>query len=116
MIKRIIKINNVTKILINFVTIIFFKLRDKFNLLNKRDFMFVSQRVEQLNIENNIMLYIVNVYIVIVQIRNVNSKKILFKNIKLKIVQKYKKKCYLTIVENVYLTTNFKNYKFAFRN
>ena len=42
LIKRVIKINNITKILINFVTIIFFKLRDKFNLLNKRDFIFVS--------------------------------------------------------------------------
>ena len=90
MIKRIIKINNVTKILINFVTITFFKLRDKFNLLNKRDFIFVSQRVEQLNIKNNIMSYIVDVYIVVVQIRNVNSKNVfLFKSIKLKIVQKY---------------------------
>ena len=86
-IKRVIKINNITKILINFVTIIFFKLRDKFNLLNKRDFIFVSQRVEQLNIKNNIMSHIVDVYIVIVQTRNVNSKNVfLFKNIKLKIV------------------------------
>ena len=86
------KINNVTKILINFVTIIFFKLRDKFNLLNKRNFIFVLQRVEQLNIENNIMLYIVKVYIIVVQIRNINFEFFLFKNIKLKIVQKYEKK------------------------
>ena len=39
------------------------------------------------------MSHIVDVYIVVVQIRNVNSKNIfLFKNIKLKIVQKYEKK------------------------
>ena len=92
-IKQIIKINNVTKILINFITIIFFKLRDKFNLLNKHDFMFVSQRVERLNIENNIIFHIVDVYIAVVQIRNVNFKNVfLFKNIRLKIIQKYEKK------------------------
>ena len=86
-IKQIIKINNIIKILINFITIIFFKLRDKFNLLNERDFMFVSQRVKRLNIKNNITLHIVNVYIVVVQIRNVNFENVfLFKNIKLKIV------------------------------
>ena len=70
-------------------------MRDKFNLLNEHDFMFVSQRVKRLNIKNNIMSHIVNVYIVVVQIRNVNSKNVfLFKSIKLKIVQKYEKKIF----------------------
>ena len=117
-IKRVIKVSNVTKISVNSVTMIFFKLRDKFNLSSERDFMFVSQRVERLNIENNIMLHIVDAYIVVVQIRNANSKNVfLFKNIKLKIVQKYKKKkCYLAIVEDAHLTANSKSHKSTSRN
>ena len=65
-IKRIIKVNNITTILTNFVIIIFFKLRDKFDLFDKKFFMFILQRIERLNIESNIMLYIVNAYIVVV--------------------------------------------------
>ena len=34
--------------------------------------MFISQRIDRLNFENNVLLYIVDVYTTIIQIRNIN--------------------------------------------
>ena len=65
-IKRIIKINDVIKISIHSIIIIFFKFRDKIDLSKDKNFMFVFKRVDQLNVENDIMSHIVDVYIVVV--------------------------------------------------
>ena len=117
-IKRIIKASDVIKISVHSVIIISFKLRDKFDLSNDKNFMFVFKRVDRLSVENNIMFHIVDAYIVVVQIRNANSNNIyLLKNIKLKIVQKYEKKeCYFVASKNAHLTANFDSHKSAFRN
>ena len=92
-IKRIIKINDVIKISIHSIIMISFKFRDKIDLSNDKNFIFVFKRVDRLNVENDIMFHIVDVYIVVIQIRNLNSNNVyLFKNIKLKVIQKYEKK------------------------
>ena len=117
-IKRIIKINDVIKISVHSVIIISFKFRDKIDLSNDKNFMFVFKRIDRLNVENDIMFHIVDAYTIVVQVRNVNSNNVyLFKNIKLKVVQKYEKeKCYFVVSKDVHLTTNFDNHKSAFRN
>ena len=117
-VKRIARASNVTKISVNSVTMMSFKFRGKFNLSSGRDFMFVSQRVERLGIEDGIMFYIVDVYIVVVQVRNASFKDVfLFKSIRLGIVQEYEEKeCYLAAVEDVHLTANSGSHKSAPRN
>ena len=96
LIKQQMKINDVTKILTRFYVIISFKLRDKFKLSNDKIFLFVLQCINRLNFENNVLLYIVNVNIIIMQIRNINVDDVfLSKNCRINIIQKYNEKdCY----------------------
>ena len=96
-IKRQMKINDVIKISTRFCVIISFKLRDKFKLSNDKNFMFISQRIDRLNFENDVLSYIVDVYTTIIQIRNINVDDIfLSKNCRINTIQKYEKKdCYL---------------------
>ena len=100
-------------ILVNSIITILYKLRDKFNLLIDKDFMFTFQRLKSLNFENDIFSYIVDVYISVMQVRNINLLTIyIFKNSKISVIQKYKKeKCYLTSEENVHFVANFKFHK-----
>ena len=65
-VKRIVKINNVIKILIHSIIIISFKFCNKIDLSNNKNFIFVFKRVNRLNVENDIMFHIVDVYIIIV--------------------------------------------------
>ena len=112
-VKRQIKVNDVIKISIRSYIIILFKLRDKFRLSNNKDFMFISQRIDRLDFENNVLSHIVDVYTTIEQICNINVNDIfLFKNCRINIIQKYKKKnCYLVNIEHAHLTIDFDNYK-----
>ena len=66
LIKRITKINDAIKISIYSIIIISFKFRDKFDLSNDKNFMFVFKRIDRLNVENDIIFHIVDVYIVVV--------------------------------------------------
>ena len=85
-IKRVVRFSNVIKILIKFNIVIFFKLRDN-NLFIDRDFIFVLKKINRLKSENDVLLYIVDVYIAIVHVININSKNIyLLKNSKLNII------------------------------
>ena len=96
-IKRLIKIVDDFKILINFIITIFYKLRNKIDLLIDKNFMFIFQRLKLLKFEGGIFSHIVDIYIKIIQIRNNNSKTVyIFKNNKINVIQKYEKKCYLT--------------------
>ena len=103
---------------INSIIIILYKLRSKFNLLIDKDFMFIFQWLKSLNFKSDIFSHIVDVYINVMQIRNINSSTIyIFKNSKINVIQKYKKKkCYLISEKNVYLVANFKFHKLIISN
>ena len=62
--------------------------------------------------------HIIDVHIVVVLIQNVNFENVyLFKNNKLKVVQKYEKKnCYLIDSKKTSLTINFDNHKSTRKN
>ena len=111
--KRMMRFNNVTKISTRFNITISFKLRDKNSLSTNRNFMFTSQRIDRLKIVDDVFSHIVNVYISIVQVMNVNTENVfIFKNSKLDIIQKYEKKdCFLVNQKNIDLATNFDNYR-----
>ena len=117
-VKRQIKVNDIIKISIRFCVIISFKLRDKFKLSKDKNFIFLSQSINRLNFENNVLLYFVNVNITIMQIRNINFDDVfLFKNCRINIIQKYEKNdCYLVNIEHVHLTIDFDNCKSTFIN
>ena len=112
------RINDVIKISTRFCVIISFKLRDKSKLLNDKDFIFVSQRINRLNFENNVLSHIVDVNTIVIQIRNINIDDVfLSKNCRINIIQKYNEKnYYLVNVEHAHLTINFDNCKSTFIN
>ena len=116
-IKRVVRFDKTIKILTKFNIVISFKLCNN-SLSIDRDFIFVSKRIDRLENKNDILLYIVDIYIAIVYIINVNLKNIyLFKNSKLNIIQNYKKKnCYLTKAKETSLATNFDSYKLILKN
>ena len=92
-IKRVIRVNEIIKISIRSIFTIFFKLREKNNLLIERDFMFTFSRIERLNSNENVFFHIIDAYTKMIQINNVNSENVyIFKNTRLKFVQKYEKK------------------------
>ena len=92
-IKRVIRVNEIIKISIKSIFTILFKLRDKNNLFNERDFMFTSTRIERLNQNENVFFHINDAHTEIVQIHNINFENVyIFKNTRLKFVQKYEKK------------------------
>ena len=66
LIKRLVKIINNFKILINFIITIFYKLRNKIILLINKNFIFISQRLKLLKFKSDIFLYIIDVYIKII--------------------------------------------------
>ena len=107
-IKRIARVNEIIKISIKSVTTISFKLRDKNSLFIERDFMFTSSRIERLNHDENVLSHIIDVYIEMIQIHNINSKNVyILKNTRLELVQKYEKKnCYLANAKYAHLTAN----------
>ena len=112
-IKRVIRINNNTKISTRFNIIISFKLRDKNSLFIDRNFMFISQRIDRLKFVDDVFSHIVDVRIFVIQIMNVNTKKIfIFKNNKLNIISNYeKKKCFFVNQKNANLIVNFDNHR-----
>ena len=92
-----IKTVNNFKISINFIITILYKLQNKIDLLIDKNFMFIFQRLKLLKFKSDIFLHIIDVYINVIQVRNNNSKTVyIFKNNKISVIQKYKKKeCYL---------------------
>ena len=113
LVKRLAKAANSLNILINSIITISYKLQSKFNLLINKDFMFIFQRLKLLDFKDNIFSYIVDVYINVMQIRNINLSTIyIFKNSKINVIQKYKKKkCYLISEKNVYFVANSEFHK-----
>ena len=86
LVKRVVHFNNVIKVLTKFNIAIFFKLRDN-SLFIDRDFIFVLKKINRLENEDDVLLYIVDVHIAIVHVININLKNIyLFKNSKLNII------------------------------
>ena len=116
-VKRQIKINDVIKISTRFCVIISFKFRDKFKLSNDKNFIFIFQRIDWLNFENDVLSYIFDVNTTIMQIRNINFDDVfLSKNCRINSIQKYEKKnCYLVNTKHVHLTIDF-DYKWTFIN
>ena len=80
--------------------------------------MFISQRIDRLNFENDVLSHIVDVNTTIMQIRNINFDDVfLSKNCRINIIQKYEKNdCYLVNIEHVHLTIDFDNCKSTFIN
>ena len=78
--------------------------------------MFHSKTFFNFDVENDVFIYIINVNMSMIQIRNVTSKiVIIFRHVKLKRIMNYEKKnCYLTSFENVHLT--IKSKKIMFKN
>ena len=111
--KRMICFSNVTKISTRFNIIVSFKLRDKNSFSTNRNFMFTSQRIDRLKIVDDVFSHIVNVYISIIQVMNVNIENLfIFKNNKFDIIQKYEKKNnFLVNFKNIDLTTKSDNHR-----
>ena len=107
-IKRIIRFNNVTKISTRFSITISFKLRDKNSLFVERDFMFIFQRIDRLNLVDDVFSHIVDAHIFVIQVMNANVEEIfIFKNSKLSIIQNYaEEECFLVNQKNVDLAAN----------
>ena len=111
-IKRLIKAVDDLKIFINSIITIFYKLKNKFDLLINKNFMFISQRFDRLKQKNDIFFHIVDVHIDVMQIRNIiNSTIYIFKNNKINVIQEYEKKCYLIREKNVHFAINFEFHK-----
>ena len=92
-IKRVVRVNEIIKISIKSITTISFKLRDQNSLFTERDFMFTSSRIERLNQDEDVFSHIIDAHIEMIQMHNINSKDVyIFKNTRLELVQKYKKK------------------------
>ena len=91
-------------------------MRNNSFLSKKRDYMFHSKTFFNFDVENDVFIYIINVNMSMIQIRNVTSKiVIIFRHVKLKRIMNYEKKnCYLTSFENVHLT--IKSKKIMFKN
>ena len=117
-VKQQVKINDIIKISTRFCVIISFKLRDKSKLSKNKNFMFLSQRIDRLNFENDVLSHIVDVNTTIMQIRNINIENVfLFKNCRINTIQKYEEKnCYVINIEHTHLTIDFDNNKSTFIN
>ena len=117
-IKQIMRVVENIKMSARFNTIISYKLRDKIILSIDRDFMFISQRIKRLKLNDDIFSHIVNVNINVVIIQNISNKKVFIsKNSRIDIIQNYEKKnCYLTSSKDNCLTINSDNHKSAIKN
>ena len=92
-IKRVTRVNETIKISIKSIFTIFFKLREKNNLFIERDFMFTFSRIERLDSNENVFFHIIDAHTKMIQINNINFENVyIFKNTRLKFVQKYEKK------------------------
>ena len=82
------------------------KFQKRFILVNK-DYSFHFILNAQFELNDNVFVYIIDINIIFVQIRNAIDKLcVLFKNIKIEQFRNYdEKNCYLVDVENYYLTT-----------
>ena len=107
--KRAIISKDTVTISTNSIKTMSFRLRDKQALSNDRDFMFIFKYIDDLDYESDVLSYIVDANIAVVQIRNTSDKSFfLSAKYRLDAMQEYKKEeCYITIFANIYLTTNF---------
>ena len=104
-IKKIVRANEIIKISIKFLIIIFFKFREKSTLFVDRDFMFHFVRIVKLNNEDDVLSHIIDAHIEVVQVQNTNFEDVyISKNSRFEIVQKYEKEdCYLVNFEYAHL-------------
>ena len=78
---------------------VFIQVRNNFKLSINKNYMFYSKVSFNLNSKNNVFIYIVDVNILIIQIRNIIYKAtIIFRYIKLKHVINFKKKMLFNFV------------------
>ena len=106
------RFGGIIEISTNFKSTIPFKIRNENGLPTKRDFIFIPKKNNQLGDDGGIIFHIVDSHTAIILIINTNTENVyLFKNNKLNIFQNYKKKCYLTNAENVFLTINSGNHQ-----
>ena len=112
-IKRVTRASNVTTIFVKSSTAILFKLREKEALSINRDFMFVSQRIDRLRNENDVLSHIIDVNTIVVLMQNVNFEDVfLLKFNKLDIIQDYEEKnCFFANSKKIVLTINFDCHK-----
>ena len=87
---------------------IFVKIKNK-QLLNDKNYFFLLTNESRLKIAKSFFAYIINVHLIVVQIRNlINKSIIIFKNKKVKQLQNFKKKnCFLALIENRHLVVKF---------
>ena len=93
---------------INNTKIMSFRLRDKQALLVDRDLIFISNYIDDLNHENDVLSHIVDANTTIVQIRNTSNKSFfLSAKYRLNTMQEYEEEeCYLATSANAHLTAN----------
>ena len=93
-------------------------MRDKIKLFVDRNFMFISQRIDRLKVNDDVLFHIMNVNIEIVMIQNANHEKIfILKSSRIDVIQNYeKKRCYFVATENVHLVVNFDSHKSTSQN
>ena len=105
-INRIMNIQHAIIISTHIIVEMFFKLKNFSKLFTEKNFFFQSNSVFfQLNKENDVMTYVLNVKIIFVHVRNAIDKSILLsRHIKLNRIINFKKKdCYATNIIDVYL-------------
>ena len=105
-IKRIIKNKQIVSLSSMFVINVSTQMRNNSILSIERDYMFHFEASFNFETKSDVFIYIIDVNMSIIQIRNVTSKiVIIFRHVKLKRIMNYEKKnCYLTSFENVHLT------------
>ena len=99
-----------------FVINVSMQIRDNATLSIDRDYMFHLKASFDFDSKNDVFIYIVDVNINMIQIRNATHKTIIiFRHVKLKRVMNYEKKdCYLTLSNDAHLT--IKSKKQIFKN
>ena len=80
--------------------------------------MFISKRIDRLNKNDDVLFHIINVFIEIVLINNVNIENVfLFKNNHIDIIHEYKEKnCFVLESKETSFAVNFDNHKSISRN
>ena len=107
---RLIRIKKIVFLSFYFVTNVFIQIRDNFYLSIDNNYTFYSKINLELKSKNDVYFHIVDVNILIIQIRNVIDKTyIISRYVKLSRVFHYEKKDdYITTSKNVHLTIKLK--------
>ena len=92
-VKRIIKNKQIISLSLMLIINVSIQMRNNSFLSKKRDYMFYSKVFFNFDVENDVFIYIIDVNMSIIQIRNVTSKiVIIFRYVKLKRIMNYEKK------------------------